>query len=65
MSVCSSEMLYLGVAVKQSLSFCVPISCLIENVLDRFIRIGDNFCAVIDNDVQFYFVLVFDQQTLI
>ena len=65
MSVCSSEMLCLGVAVKQSLSFCVPISCLIGNALDRFIRIGDNFWAVIDNDVQFYFVLVFDQQTLI
>ena len=58
-------MLCLGVAVKQSLSFCVPISCLIENILDRFIIIDDNFFAVIDNDVQFYFVLVFVQQTRI
>ena len=71
MSVSSSEILFLGVGVKESPSFSISISCLVKNVLDKFISFGDIFCAVVHNGVNsflnmyFHYVQVFDQQILI
>ena len=49
MSVSSSEILCLGVGVKQSPSFSISISCLVKNILDKFITFGDIFCVVVDD----------------
>ena len=71
MSVSSSEILCLGVGVKESPSFSISISCLVEIMLDKFITCGDIFSVVVDNgfdsflNVQFHFLQVFDQQVLI
>ena len=51
MSVSGSEILCLGVGVKESPSFSISISCLVKNVLDKFINLGDFFCVVVDNGV--------------
>ena len=51
MSVSSSQILGLGVSVKESPSFSISISCLIKNMLDKFITFGDIFCVVVDNGV--------------
>ena len=51
MSVSSSEVFCLGVGVKESLSFSFSISCLVKNMLDKFITFGDIFCVVVDNGV--------------
>ena len=71
MSVSSSEILCLGVDVKESPSFGISILCLVKNMLDKFIIFGDIFCVVADNvvdsflNVQFHFLQAFDQQFLI
>ena len=51
MSVCSSEILCLGVGVKQSLSFSISISCLVKNMLDKLIIFGDFSFVLVDNGV--------------
>ena len=51
MFVSSLEMLYLDVGVKESPSFSISISCLVKNMLDKFITFGDIFCVVADNGV--------------
>ena len=51
MSVSSSEILCLGVGVKESPSFSISISCLVKNMSDTFITFGDIFCVVADNGV--------------
>ena len=51
MSVSSSGILCLVVGVKESPSFSVSISCLVKNMLDKFINFGDAFCVVVDNGV--------------
>ena len=51
MFVSSLEMLYLDVGVKESPSFSISISCLVKNMLDRFVTFGDIFCEVVDNGV--------------
>ena len=52
MSISSSEILCLGVGVKESPSFSISISCLVKkNMLDKFITFGDIFCMVVDNSV--------------
>ena len=71
MSVSSSEILCLGVGVKESPSFSISISCLVKNMLDKFITFGDIFCVVVDNGVDSFlnvllqFHQVSDQQILI
>ena len=47
MSVSSSEILCLGVGVKESPSFSISISCLVKNMLDKFITFGDILSAVV------------------
>ena len=49
MSVSSSEILGLGVGVKESPSFNISISCLVKNMLDKFITFGDIFWVVVQN----------------
>ena len=49
MSVSSSEILCLGVGVKECPSFRTSISCLVKNMLDKFITFGDIFSVVVDN----------------
>ena len=51
MSVSSSEILCLGVGVKESPSFSNSTSCLVKNMSDKFITFGDIFCVVVDNGV--------------
>ena len=51
MSVSSSEILCLSVGVKDSPSFSISISCLVKNMLDKFITFGDIFCVVVGNGV--------------
>ena len=51
MSVSSSEILCLGVGVKECPSFRASISCLVKNMLDKFITFGDIFSVVVDNSV--------------
>ena len=51
MSVSSSQILGLGVSVKESPSFSISISCLVKNMLNKFITFGDIFCVVVDNGV--------------
>ena len=51
MSVSSSQILGLGVSVKESPSFSISISCLVKNMLNNFITFGDIFCVVVDNGV--------------
>ena len=51
MSVSGSEILGLGVGVKESPSFSISISCLVKNMLGKFISLGDIFCVVVDNGV--------------
>ena len=71
MSVSSSKILCLGVGVKESPSFSISISCLVKNMLDKFITFGDIFSVVVDNGidsflkVKFHFLQVFEQQILI
>ena len=47
MSVYSSEIIYLRVGVKESPSFSISISCLVKNMLDKFITFGDILSAVV------------------
>ena len=49
MPVSSSEILCLGVGVKESPSF--SISCLVKNMLDKFNTCGDIISVVVDNSV--------------
>ena len=49
MSVFSSEILFLGVCVKESPSFSISISCLVKNRLDKLFTIGDIFSLMVDN----------------
>ena len=49
MSVSSSEILGLGVGVKESTSFNISISCLVKDMLDKFITFGDIFWVVLQN----------------
>ena len=71
MSVSSSEILCLGVGVKESPSFSISISCLVKNMLHKFITFDDIFCVVVDNGVDSFlnvllqFHQVSDQQILI
>ena len=51
MFVSSSEILGLGVAVKESPSFSISVSCLLKNMLDKFITFSDILCVVVDNGV--------------
>ena len=51
MSVSSSEILCLSVGVKDRPSFSILISCLVKNMLDKFITFGDIFCVEVDNGV--------------
>ena len=50
MSVSSSEILCLGDGVKQSASFSISISCLVKNMIDKFITFCDIFRLVDDDD---------------
>ena len=52
MSVSSSEILCLGDGVKQSPSFSISISCLVKNMIDKFITFCDIFRLVDDDGVQ-------------
>ena len=49
MSVSSSEILGLGVGVKESTSFNISISCLVKDMLDKFITFGEIFWVVVQN----------------
>ena len=51
MPVSSSEILCLGVDVKESPNLSISISCLVKNMLDTFITFGDIFSVIVDNDV--------------
>ena len=51
MSVSSSGILVLGIGVKESPSFTIPILCLVKNILDKFITFADIFYVVADNGV--------------
>ena len=51
MSVSCSEILFLGVGVKESSGFSISIRCLVKNMPDKFITFGDIFCMVADNGV--------------
>ena len=51
MFVSSSEILGWGVAVKESPSFSISVSCLLKNMLDKFITFSDILCVVVDNGV--------------
>ena len=45
----------MGVGVKESPSFSISVSCLVKNMLDKFITLGDIFCVVVDNGVDSFF----------
>lgn len=71
MSVSSSEMLCLGVSLKESPRFSISVLCLVKNMLDKVISFEDNFSVVVGNGVdsflnkKFQFVLVIVQPILI
>ena len=71
MSVSSSEILCLGVSLKEILRFSISILCLVKNMLDKLISFEDNFSGVVGNGVdsflnkKFQFVLVIVQPILI
>ena len=52
MSFSTSEILCLG--VKESPTFRISISCLVKNMLDKFITFDDIFCVVVDNGVNIF-----------
>ena len=56
MSVSCSEILFLGVSVKESPSFSISIWCLVKNMLDKFITFSDVFSVVaVDHGVDSFF----------